>query len=189
MKKLTIIILSLTLFAACKKELNESITPVSENFRAKKCKAAKPFTAIFNATADVNSPNPPTACSGDVPGFSAPDFFLSGTATHMGHINAQLSKLHHASCNLSVTSMLLTTSVTVEIAAANGDLIYCTGNDIVNVTNLLTSTGTTGTITGTWTIIGGTGKFNGASGSFTINGLVDFITNSFNCQCAGTISY
>ena len=189
MKKLTIIILSLTLFAACKKESNESAAPVLDNYSAKKSKAARPFTANFNATVDVNSPNLPTACSGDVPGFSAPDFFLSGTATHMGQINAQLSKLHHASCNLSVTSMLLTTSVSVEIAAANGDLVYCTGNDIVNVTSLLTSTGTTGAITGTWTITGGTGKFNGASGSFIINGLVDFITNSFTCQCTGTISY
>ena len=85
--------------------------------------------------------------------------------------------------------MLLTTNVSVELAAANGDIIYCSGNDVIDVSKLLTQTGTTGTISGTWTITGGTGRFNGASGSFTINGLVDFVTNTFNCECIGTVNY
>ena len=149
---------------------------------------ARPFKATLNAAVDINSLNPPTTCSGVIP-FAAPDFLLSGNATHMGQINAQLSRLHHVSCDVSIVTMLLTTNVSVELAAANGDIIYCSGNDVIDVSKLLTQTGTTGTISGTWTITGGTGRFNGASGSFTINGLVDFVTNTFNCECIGTVNY
>lgn len=188
-KTLSIIILSMVLLTACKKESDDLAAPVSLNEGAHKSLAARPFVANFNATVDANSPNPPTACSGDVPGFGTPDFLLKGTATHIGQINAQLSSLHHVSCDLSVATMLLTTNVFVELATINGDLLYCTGNDAVDVANLLTGAGTTGAITGTWTITGGTGRFNGASGSFTISGLVDFVANTFSCECVGTISY
>ena len=190
MKKLTVIIVSLVLLIACSKKSDDLTTSgPSEIPTTQSSQATRPFIATFNATVDANSPNPPTACSGNLPGFATPDFLLNGTATHLGQINPQTSRLHHVSCNLSVATMLLTTSVSVEIVSANGDVIYCTGNDVVNVANLLTGAGTTGTITGTWTITGGTGRFNGASGSFTINGLVNFVANSFSCECAGTISY
>ena len=189
MKKLTVIAVSLVLLIACsKKSGNLKISGPPEIPTTQNSQTTRPFTATLNAAVDVNSTNPPTACSGNIP-FAAPDFILNGIATHLGQINPQTSRLHHISCNLSVATMLLTTSVGVDIVSANGDIIHCTGNDVVNVANLLTATGTTGTITGTWTITGGTGRFNGASGSFTISGLVDFVANSFSCECTGTISY
>lgn len=189
MKKLTVILASVVLFVACSKN-SDKLKPSdpSEITTNKSVQATRLFTATFNATVDVNSTNPPTACSGDIP-FATPDFLLSGTATHLGQVNAQISRLHHVSCNLSLATMLLTTSVTVELVASNGDRIYCTGDDIINVANLLTATGTTGAITGTWTITGGTGRFNEASGSITINGIVDFVTTSFSCEAVGTITY
>jgi hypothetical protein len=195
MKKIKIIALSIILLSACQKDAND-VNPgttgeagIAANTNSGRTPTSRPFSANLYATANVNSPNPPTACSGDLPGFSAPDFLLSGTSTHLGQLNAQLSSLHHVSCDLSFATMLLTTNVTVDLVAANGDIIHCTGNDVVNVASLLTQTGTTGAITGTWTITGGTGRFAGASGSFTINGLVDFVTNSFICTCEGAISY
>jgi hypothetical protein len=194
MKKIKLIAVLIMFLSACQKDAND-VNPVitgeasTSNANMGRTPASRPFSANFYATANANSPNPPTACSGDLPGFAAPDFLLSGTATHLGQISSQLSSLHHVSCDLSFATMLLTTSVSVELTAADGSVIHCTGNDVVNVASLLTQTGTTGTITGTWTITGGTGRFTGASGSFTISGIVDFVTNSFNCQCAGTISY
>ncbi|HKR04462.1 MAG TPA: hypothetical protein VJY62_07485 [Bacteroidia bacterium] len=184
-KKLTIIIAALGLLAACNKQSDDLSVPESSQNNST-LRHARPFNATLNAAADANAA--PTPCSGVVP-FAASDFLLSGTATHTGLMNAQTSRLHHVSCDVNVTTMLLTTNVTVDLVAANGDIIHCTGDDVVNVANLLTGTGTTGTITGTWTITGGTGRFNSASGSVTISGLVDFVTNSFSCECVGTISY
>lgn len=192
MKKLTIIIAVFGLLAACSKQADDMALPQENNESNLSLDArirhACQFKATLNASIDSGSTNPPTTCSGNVP-FAAPDFRFSGTANHMGHLNAQLSKLHHDSCDLNTTTMLLTTKVSIDLVAANGDIIYCTGNDVVDASQLLTQTGTTGAITGTWTITGGTGRFNGSSGSIMINGLVDFITNTFTCRCRGTISY
>jgi hypothetical protein len=188
MKKLTLIIMSLALLTSCSKESDDLATPVSLNQATTKSLAERPFIATFSAAVDVNSSNLPTACSGDAP-FVAPDFLLDGEADHLGNINEQTSTLHHDACNLNLTAMELTTSVSGQIVAASGHKIFYTGNDVVDVTNFVTQQGTTGAITGTWTITGGTGRFEGASGSFTINGTVDFITNTFTYQAVGTISY
>ena len=194
MKKVHILTLAVMFLAACSKE-NSEISPasteqtgLSSNGNSAKASVSRPFSATINASADANPNIPPTACSGDLPGFSAPDFLLSGTATHMGPLG-QISRLHHDNCDLSFTTALLTTHVTVTLEADNGDLVYCSGDDVVNVYGLLTQTSTTGSITGTWTITGGTGRFTGAGGSFNINGTVDFATNSFSCVCAGSITY
>ncbi|MBK5285589.1 MAG: hypothetical protein JJE25_09300 [Bacteroidia bacterium] len=190
MKKLSIIISAVVLLASCSKESDDLATPSStiSGNGFEKSAAARTFLATFNASVNANSPNPPTACSGDAP-FVAPDFLLNGAADHMGKINAQTSTLHHDACNLNLTDMELTTSVSGQIVAANGHKIFYTGNDVVDVTNFVTAAGTTGSITGTWTITGGTGRFEGATGSFTINGTVDFVTNTFSCQAVGTITY
>jgi len=192
MKKITTLALAVMFLAACSKD-NE-ITPGTTGSNnstsgTQKSQVARSFSATLNATADTDPSIPPTSCSGDLPGFSAPDFLISGTSIHMGSINLQSSRLHHNSCDLSFTTALLTTNVSGQLSAANGDLIYYSGNDVVNVFSLLTQTGTTGDITGVWTITGGTGRFAGASGSLTINGVVDFATNSFSCECVGTINY
>jgi hypothetical protein len=187
MKTLPIIISAFVLFTACSKEPDDVATPAPANNGTLKSLApqTRPFSATFYAAANGNAA--PTPCTGDVP-FAAPDFLLSGDASHMGAIRTQ-SNLHHDGCDLSISTMLLTTNVTVNLVAANGDIISCTGADVVNVAALLTQTGTTGSITGTWTVTGGTGRFAGATGSLTINGIVDFATNSFSCVCTGTVSY
>jgi hypothetical protein len=71
----------------------------------------------------------------------------------------------------------------------NGDLVYYTGSDEINVFNLLTGAGTTGTITGVWTITGGAGRFEGATGSFAIDGFVDFTDLTLYFSGDGTINY
>src|ERR1043165_8641272 len=181
MKKLTIIISAMVLLASCSKQSDDLTSPSSSNQVSEKTE--RPFTATFYATPDTNSP--PTECSGDLPGFSAADYFLSGTATHLGLIDAQLSKLHHVSCNLSFATALLTTHVTVDLVAANGDVVHINGDDVVDVANLLTAAGTSGAITGAWTVDGGSGRFIDATGSLTINGTVDLVFGSFSCECTG----
>jgi len=191
MKNFVIISLAVTLFTACSKDSADINPGTTDNVTSnnEKSLVTRPFSASINAVADTDPSIPPTACSGDLPGFAAPDFILSGTAAHMGQLDIQNSRLHHNDCNLSFSTAQLTTNVSGQLAAANGDLIYYNGDDIVNVINLLTQAGTTGEITGTWTITGGTGRFENATGSFTIDGIVDLVGNSFSCQCNGTITY
>ena len=107
----------------------------------------------------------------------------------MGEVITLQSRGQDLTCDLSFTTMLLTTSVSGQIAANNGDLIYYTGNDVIDASNFLTGNGYAGTITGTWTITGGTGRFAGATGSFDLNGPADFSTGTFSFEALGTINY
>ena len=195
MKKINVIALAILLLASCKKESNELNSTVSaqdelsSNTNARKIAVPRPFEITFYTTKDTNSTIPPTSCSGDLPGFANAGVFLHGTATHLGLIDSLHSRLQDVNCNLSFATALLTTNFAGQMAAQNGDLIFYTGDDEINVYNLLTGAGTTGTITGVWTITGGTGRFEGASGSFTINGPVDFTTATFSGTGIGTITY
>jgi hypothetical protein len=186
MKNLSLIALFLMSLASCQ-QVDEFASPTGAERIVQRSQNLRPFKATLQSL--VNPGNPLTECSGDIPGFAIPDHFLAGQATHLGNLNAALSTLHHDDCNLSFATLSLTASVSGRLAAANGDLIYYTGDDVIDASALLTGTGTTGPITGTWTITGGTGRFNGASGSFTINGIVDFIAGTFSAQANGTITY
>jgi hypothetical protein len=186
MKNLTRIALFALLFASCQ-QADELVSPGDAELIVQRSEQSRPFKATLQSS--VNPGNPLTACSGDIPGFAIPDHFLAGNATHLGKLNVALSTLHHDDCNLSFATMELTASVSGQLAAANGDLVYYTGEDVIDVSNLLLGTGTTGSITGAWTINGGTGRFTGASGSFTISGVVDFVTGTFSAEANGTITY
>ncbi len=186
MKNLSFIILSVLFLAACNSSSDELVSPGTSSQIVSRSQQARPFNA--NLSGNLNPNSSPTACSGDLP-LALLDYFISGTATHLGNLNSNLSILHHDNCNLSLATMLLTTDVSGQLVGANGDLITYTGQDVINVFNLLTGSGPNGPFTGTWTITGGTGKFAGATGSVTISGLVDFATLSFNVVATGTITY
>src|SRR5688572_531161 len=187
MKNLTFLFLSLLFFAACQSSTDELASPDGTLKIDQRSNQPRPFTATISGS--LNPSSAPTACTGDLPGLALLDYSVSGNATHMGKLNANSSTLHHDDCDLSFATMLLSTNVSGQLAAANGDLIYYTGADVINVFNLLTASGSTGPITGTWTIDGGRGRFEEASGSFTINGVVDFATLSFTATAIGTITY
>jgi len=192
MKKLTIIILSAVLFNACSKDSDQSSTSREEvlNQSAQASPVTREFRGQFQSSIDPDPSIPPTPCSGDLPGLANPGHFLHGNAIHLGEVIWQQSRLQDVSCNLSFATGQLTTSISGQFAASNGDLIYYTGNDVLDVTNLLTgNTGQPGTIQGTWTITGGTGRFAGATGSLTISGPVDFTTMTFSFEAVGTITY
>lgn len=185
MKDLSLIALFLMLFAGCQ-QADELASPGNSQGIDLRSQHARPFNATLSGTMDPNSS--PTVCSGDLPGLALLDYAITGNATHLGNLNSG-STLHHNNCDLSFATALLTTSVNGQLVAANGDMIYYSGDDVVNVFNMLTASGTTGDINGTWTITGGTGRFEGASGSFTISGLVDFITFGLSAEANGTITY
>ncbi len=192
MKKLSIIILSVLLFVACNKE-SGSLTLHEEEAVSKsgqKSQVTRVFKGEFQASIDPDPSNSPIVCAGDIPGFAIPvRFLLNGNATHVGELIEQQSGFQHASCNLSVSTMQLTTTIGGQLVASNGDRIFYTGHDVIDVSGLLTGQGTTGTIQGVWTITGGTGRFEEASGSFTINGHVDFVTTTLSFKAEGTITY
>jgi hypothetical protein len=184
MKNLTLIIFSLLAFAACQ-EADEIASPAGTPSIEQRSQT-RPFHADLSGS--LNPDSAPTACTGDAP-LALLDYFITGNATHMGQLNASQSNLHHDDCNLNVATMLLTTGVSGQLIASNGDAVYYTGDDAIDVFNFLTGQGPNGPITGTWTITGGTGRFEDASGTITINGIVDFATLSFTAEADGTITY
>jgi len=187
MKKITCYLLAFLFIAACQQSPDDLASPDSSSPISARSSHSRPFSANLSGTLDPGSA--PTLCTGDLPGLALTGYDLSGNATHLGLLNSDLSVLHHDDCDLSFATMLLTTNVSGQLAAANGDLLYYTGNDAINVFHLLVDPGPNGEITGTWTITGGTGRFDGASGSFTIDGLVDFATLNFSVAASGTITY
>lgn len=185
MKNLLFILLSVTLLAACQNSSDELASPGASSQISQRSERA--FHANLTGTIDPNSA--PTPCSNTGGTLAVLDYFISGNATHLGLLNATLSTLHHDECDLNGGTLDLSTSVSGQLVGTNGDLIYYTGLDVVNVFNFLTNSGPDGPLTGTWTITGGTGKFEEASGSFTINGLVNFSNLSFTVVADGTITY
>ena len=190
MKKLTVIILSALFFTACSKEsdillADNAKTGITSSGNLRQNE--RPFKGSFFTSIDPDPSNTPLVCSG---GFPIPGRLLvHGNATHLGELIWQESTLQHSSCALNTTTLVLTTVVTGQLTASNGDRIFYSGNDVIDVSNLLTGNGPTGTIAGEWTITGGTGRFQGASGSITISGSVDFTTIVVSFEAIGTITY
>ena len=198
MKKITIFALTIMLLTACKKDTNElrsdtiTRTDLASKPQAENAKSARSMKVDFYST--VNPASPGLACTmPGVPfGIANSGYFLHGNATHLGLINSETSRGIDGSCNLSASTFILSTTTAGQIVAANGDKITYTGNDEIDLNNIIFNGGTTAAITGLWTITGGTGRFDGASGSFQINGIVDVTTAggpTFSVTGEGTITY
>ena len=184
MKNLSLIAVCVILMTACQQG-DEIVSPSGAPRIDQRSNQARPFHATLSGSLNFNSP--PTACTGDAP-FALLDYHVAGSATHMGQLNAT-SFLHHDDCNLSISQFLLTTGVSGELVAANGDKVYYSGDDAIDVFNYLTGEGLNGPITGDWTITGGTGRFTDASGTLEMSGVVDFVTLGFTATATGTITY
>jgi len=187
MKKTILIILSITFFFACTKQSSDLNSEQQSNTNA--VQVTRVFKASFFTSIDPDPSNGPLPCSGDIPNFAIPmKLLVHGSATHLGELHWEQSTLVHSSCSTSFPIHVLNIIVSGQLTAANGDKIFYTANDNIDLAGLL-SGGHTGTITGTWTITGGTGRFEDASGTFTINGPVDFATLAVSFDAVGTITY
>jgi len=195
MKKITIIALAIMLMTACRKDVSSDTMiseEVSSKTNAEKAKVTRPMKVAFNSSADPASPALTCTLPGVPFGIANSGYFLHGNATHFGPINSETSIGIDGFCNLSASTFILSTTTSGQIVAADGSKITYTGNDEIDLNNIIFHGGTTATITGLWTITGGTGRFDGASGSFQINGIVDVTSAggpAFSITGEGTITY
>ncbi len=173
MKKIAIFALSIMLLSACKKNGNRSIK--------------------VDFTSSVNQASPNLVCT--LPGtpfaIANSGYFLHGTASYLGKVDFKNSFGKDDFCNLS-DAFSLTTKTSGQIAGVNGEKITYTGDDIIDLKNVILNGSTTAPIKGVWTITGGTGRFTGASGSITISGLVNVAAEggpTFSITGEGTIIY
>ncbi len=198
MKRITIFAFTTMLLIACKKDANElrsdnmAQSNLTSTTNAESVKVTRPIKLVLYSS--VNPASPTLTCT--LPGvpfaIANSGYFLNGYATHLGQINSETSMGQDGSCNLSGSTLILTTTTAGQIVAANGDKITYAGDDEINLVNVIINGGTTAAITGLWTITGGTGKFAGATGSFQINGIVDLATTggpTFSITGEGTITY
>ena len=188
MKNLSLLFLPLVILAACSQSSDDLANLSSGNLSSRSPLQEREINGELYSTVNLD-PLVLTPCTGDIPGFALPDQLLDGQTTHLGNLNGEISNLHHDACDLSFATALLTTTVSGSLVAANGDELHYSGEDVIDVANLLASSGTTGAITGTWYITGGTGRFEEASGDITIEGVVDFVSGTFQASLEGTVKY
>jgi len=191
MKKITFLLAAFAFFIGCTKDSDELASTQFGSDVSLVPRTTKTFKATLQSSLNLTPPVVLTVCSGDIPEFAIPDHYLAGQALHLGKMDGVLSGLHHDNCNISFMDAALTTQVSGQLVSASGDKITYSGDDVIDITVLLSppSENHTGSITGHWTITGGTGKFAGATGSFDVVGVVDFATNTFSAEANGTIEY
>ena len=173
MRKISIFALTILLLNACKKDIN------------------RPMKFEFYSTVDAASSTLTCTLPGVPFAIANSGYFLHGNATHLGNIDSDNSKGQDGFCNLSPT-FILSTKTSGQIVAANGDKITYSGDDVIDLNNVISNGATTAPITGVWIITGGTGRFAHASGSFTINGIVDVAAEggpTFRITGEGNIIY
>ena len=195
MKKMVLMAMAIMLLAACKKD--SSTDSLLTGDIESKANGGKQVTRPMKI--DIfSSPNPdfdPSPCVDGGGLLFTSGFFVNGNATHLGKIDAKNSLGEDLSCNFVVTAggrFTLETEVAGQITAANGDIIYYTGSDKLDLTDIILGVSPFGTIVGTWTITGGTGRFVGATGTLPIKGIIDASPPTggiFRVTAEGTITY
>lgn len=182
------------LLAACKKDSSTDAFLMDDLASQKKGgkQVTRPMKIDIFSSPDPDFISSPCSNSGFL---RTSGFFVNGTATHLGKIDASNSPGEDVSCNFTVTTegrLVLETEVAGQITAANGDMIYYTGSDKLDLTEILTGVSPFGTIVGTWIITGGTGRFVGATGTLPIKGIIDASPPTggiFRATAEGTITY
>ena len=195
MKKMVMMAMGIMLLAACKKDSSTDaflMDDIESKANGGK-QVTRPIKIDIFSSVDLNPDIPSEPCLGDANPLNTSGFFLNGNVTHLGRINAAKSRGQDISCEFSAgTRLTLATEVKGQIVAANGDIIYYEGNDLLDLTEIFTAVSPYGTIEGVWKITGGTGRFVGATGSFPIKGIVDVSKPSggyFTATGEGTITY
>ena len=195
MKKMVMMAMGIMLLAACKKDSSTDaflMDDIESKANGGK-QVTRPMKIDIFSSVDLNPDIPSVPCLGDANPLSTSGFFLNGNATHLGKINAEKSRGQDIFCEFTAgTRLTLATKVAGQIVAANGDIIYYTGSDVLDLTEIFTAVSPYGTIEGVWKITGGTGRFVGATGSFPIKGIVDVSKPSggyFTATGEGTITY
>jgi hypothetical protein len=190
MKKVIVMASAIMFLAACTKDNNSGLmkeSNLSQNQKGGKA-VTRPMKVDLVSSEDPNSSIPPTPCTGDL-GLANAGYFMHGNATHLGQLISSNSRGQDTKCDFRFSTGLLNTEVKGQLAAANGDLIYYTGVDVLDLNSLFIG-GTEGTIKGRWTITGGTGRFAGATGYFDISGPVYFTPPAyFSITGEGVITY
>jgi hypothetical protein len=193
MKKLVMMAMGIMLLAACKKDSSTDAFLMDD--LASQKNGGKQVTRPMKI--DIfSSPNPdfvPSPCVDGGGLLFTSGFFVNGNATHLGKIDAKNSLGEDVSCKfVPGERLILETEVAGQITAANGDIIYYTGSDKLDLTDIILGVSPFGTIVGTWTITGGTGRFVGATGTLPIKGIIDASPPTggiFRVTAEGTITY
>jgi len=184
MKKIFISFSAVLLLNACQKEV-KSDTMLQEEFASKiqtqKAMITRPMQVDFYSNPDITVP--PVQCIpqqfGNV--FVGGGMFIHGNAAHVGLIDSENSWGRTQYCQFGPAPYQLTTRSMGQIAAANGDLLYFSSNELTSVID--------GAFTGVVTITGGTGRFTDATGSVDIHGTVNFQSGIVSWTGIGTITY
>jgi len=175
---------------SCRKETSTDINATDDMLSANSAgkKVTRPFKVDLVSSEDPDPSIPPTSCTGDF-GLKNAGYFMHGNASHMGQLISSNSRGQDTKCDFRIATGLINTEVAGQLAAANGDLLYYTGVDVLDINNFFIGL-PTGTIKGRWTITGGTGRFNGATGYFDFTGTIYFgPAPYFTCKGEGIITY
>jgi len=180
------LVLAATLFLlACMKEQSPDLLQQKNELNVsntlEKNMVPRPMYVSFYALPDMTVP--PVQCMPAQVGtfFVGGGMKIYGNATHIGLVDADESFGRTQQCMFGPAAYQLTTRNVGQIAAANGDLMYFSSEDVTNVID--------GSFAGVVTLTGGTGRFMNSSGYVNIKGTVNFQTGEIHWTGTGTITY